>query len=97
MRIELGKKRSMNVHLTLVPFIKAAGELKTKPTQHSVGELRRIGITPDMIICRSERPLSKELKDKIAISCGVEKTALLKALIVKVYIKFQLFFCSKTF
>ncbi|MDU5325837.1 CTP synthase, partial [Campylobacter ureolyticus] len=79
MRIELGKKRSMNVHLTLVPFIKAAGELKTKPTQHSVGELRRIGITPDMIICRSERPLSKELKDKIAISCGVEKNCVIES------------------
>ena len=59
MRIELGKKRSMNIHLTLVPFISVAGELKTKPTQHSVGELRRIGITPDMIICRSEKPLNR--------------------------------------
>jgi len=55
----------MNIHLTLVPFIKAAGELKTKPTQHSVQELRRIGISPDMLICRSEYPLPKELKNKL--------------------------------
>ena len=79
MRIELGKKRSMNIHLTLVPFISVAGELKTKPTQHSVGELRRIGITPDMIICRSEKPLNRELKDKIAISCGVEKNCVIES------------------
>lgn len=79
MRIELGKKRSMNIHLTLVPFIKAAGELKTKPTQHSVGELRRIGITPDMIICRSEMPLNRDLKDKIAASCGVEKNCVIES------------------
>ncbi len=79
MRIELGKKRSMNVHLTLVPFISVAGELKTKPTQHSVGELRRIGITPDMIICRSEKPLNRELKDKIAVSCGVEKNCVIES------------------
>ena len=54
LRSELGKYNTMNIHLTLVPFIKAAGELKTKPTQHSVQELRRIGISPDMLICRSE-------------------------------------------
>ncbi|NLK66108.1 MAG: CTP synthase [Campylobacteraceae bacterium] len=79
MRMELGKKRSMNVHLTLVPYIKAAGELKTKPTQHSVGELRRIGITPDMIICRSEVSLDREIKDKIAVSCGVEKNCVIES------------------
>lgn len=69
----------MNIHLTLVPFIKVAGELKTKPTQHSVGELRRIGISPDMIICRSEMPLNRELKDKIASSCGVEKNCVIES------------------
>lgn len=79
LRIEVGRKRAMNIHLTLVPFIKVAGELKTKPTQHSVGELRRIGISPDMIICRSEMPLNRELKDKIAASCGVEKNCVIES------------------
>ena len=76
---ELGNENAMFVHLTLVPFIKAAGELKTKPTQHSVGELRRIGISPDMLICRTEQPLSRELKDKIAISCGVAKNCVIES------------------
>ncbi|AQW86697.1 CTP synthetase [Campylobacter pinnipediorum subsp. caledonicus] len=79
LRTEVGRKNAMNIHLTLVPFIKVAGELKTKPTQHSVGELRRIGITPDMIICRSEMPLNRELKDKIALSCGVEKNCVIES------------------
>ncbi|TEX86033.1 CTP synthase [Campylobacter sp. CH186] len=79
LRLEVGKNNAMNIHLTLVPFIKAAGELKTKPTQHSVGELRRIGIGPDMIICRSEKALDRDLKDKIAISCGVEKNCVIES------------------
>lgn len=79
LRLEVGKNNAMNIHLTLVPFIKAAGELKTKPTQHSVGELRRIGISPDMIICRSEKTLGRDLKDKIAISCGVEKNCVIES------------------
>jgi len=79
LRLEVGKENAMNIHLTLVPFIKAAGELKTKPTQHSVGELRRIGISPDMIICRCEFPLNRELKEKIAISCGVEKNCVIES------------------
>ena len=79
LRLEVGKNNAMNIHLTLVPFIKAAGELKTKPTQHSVGELRRIGISPDMIICRSEKTLDRDLKDKIAISCGVEKNCVIES------------------
>ncbi|WP_298790188.1 CTP synthase [uncultured Campylobacter sp.] len=80
LRIEVGRKRAMNIHLTLVPFIKVAGELKTKPTQHSVGELRRIGISPDMIICRAEQPLNRELKDKIAASCGVERNCVIESI-----------------
>ncbi|MBZ7956129.1 CTP synthase [Campylobacter molothri] len=80
LRLEMGKNNAMNIHLTLVPFIKAAGELKTKPTQHSVGELRRIGISPDMIICRSEKSLDRDLKDKIAISCGVEKNCVIESI-----------------
>ncbi|EOU3003840.1 CTP synthase [Campylobacter coli] len=79
LRLEVGKNNAMNIHLTLVPFIKAAGEIKTKPTQHSVGELRRIGISPDMIICRSEKALDRDLKDKIAISCGVEKNCVIES------------------
>ncbi|EHA5090042.1 CTP synthase [Campylobacter coli] len=79
LRLEVGKNNAMNIHLTLVPFIKTAGELKTKPTQHSVGELRRIGISPDMIICRSEKALDRDLKDKIAISCGVEKNCVIES------------------
>lgn len=79
LKLELGHENAMNIHLTLVPFIRASGELKTKPTQHSVGELRRIGISPDMIICRSEKPLDKDLKEKIAISCGVAKNCVIES------------------
>lgn len=63
----------INLHLTYVPFLKAAGEVKTKPSQHSVQTLRSIGIVPDMIICRSEDPLSEEIKDKISLFCSVQK------------------------
>lgn len=76
---ELGEENAMFIHLTLVPYIKVAGELKTKPTQHSVGELRRIGISPDMIICRTEMPLSMDLKAKIASSCGVDKGSVIES------------------
>ena len=79
LRSEVGKKRAMYIHLTLIPFIKVAGELKTKPTQHSVQELRRIGISPDILICRSEKPLPKELKNKLAFSCGVERNCVIEA------------------
>lgn len=83
LRLEVGKNNAMNIHLTLVPLIKTTGELKTKPTQHSVGELRRIGISPDMIICRCEKPLDKDLKLKIAISCGVEKDCVIESVDAK--------------
>lgn len=76
---DLGPHKAYNIHVTLVPYIKAAGELKTKPTQHSVQELRRIGITPDMIIARCEKPLPKELKEKIARSCGIDIHAVIEA------------------
>lgn len=76
---EVGKANAMFAHLTLVPYIKVAGELKTKPTQHSVGELRRIGIIPDMIICRSEVDLDRDLKDKIASNCGVAKNSVIES------------------
>ena len=78
-RHELDKDRTMNIHVTLVPYIAAAGELKTKPTQHSVQELRRIGITPHMLVCRSEKPLTKEIKKKLAMSCDINNNAVIEA------------------
>jgi len=71
-RQEAGKQNAMFIHLTLVPFIAAAGEVKTKPTQHSVRELMQLGIQPDVLICRTERPLSEDIKRKIALFCNVE-------------------------
>ncbi len=69
---EVGADNCMYIHVTLVPYLGKAGELKTKPTQHSVKELRSIGIQPDVIVCRSEKPLSRELKEKIGLFCNVE-------------------------
>ncbi len=71
-RQEVGKQNAMFIHLTLVPYIAAAGEVKTKPTQHSVRELMELGIQPDVLICRTERPLSEDVKRKIALFCNVE-------------------------
>ncbi len=71
LRLELGRNNSVNVHLTLVPYIAAAEELKSKPTQHSVRELREIGIQADLILCRVDRPLPEELRRKIALFCNV--------------------------
>src|SRR5574337_718171 len=71
-RQEIGRDNALFVHLTLVPFIAAAGEVKTKPTQHSVRELMQIGIQPDILICRSERPLAADIKRKIALFCNVD-------------------------
>jgi len=70
-RLELGRNNALNIHLTLVPYISAADELKTKPTQHSVRELRAIGIQPDVLLCRVDRPLPDELKRKIGLFCNV--------------------------
>lgn len=78
-RHEVGRENSIFVHLTLVPYIRAAGELKTKPTQHSVGTLREIGIQPDILICRTEKKISKATKDKIALFCNVETDAVIEA------------------
>jgi len=77
---EEGRGNAIFVHVTLVPFIAAAGELKTKPTQHSVRELREIGIAPDILLCRSDRPLSLDLRRKIALFCNVEENAVISAL-----------------
>jgi CTP synthase len=77
--VDVGRRRCMFIHLTLVPFITHAGELKTKPTQHSVNELRRIGIAPDMIVCRSESALSPEIRRKIALFASLPVEAVVSA------------------
>jgi len=77
MRLELGEGSTCYVHLTLVPFIKGAGELKTKPTQHSVKELREIGIQPDALLCRSDRPVPEDQKKKIALFTNVQANAVI--------------------
>jgi CTP synthase len=79
MRQELGRENTLFVHVTLVPWIGAAGELKTKPTQHSVKELLSVGIQPDILLCRTDRFLSKEIKSKIALFCNVEEDAVITA------------------
>ena len=79
MRQELGRERTLFVHVTLVPFIAAAGELKTKPTQHSVKELLSVGIQPDILLCRTDRFLVKDIKSKIALFCNVSEEAVITA------------------
>ena len=80
MRIELGDRRSMFIHVTLVPYLTSSGEIKTKPTQHSVKELRSIGIQPDVLVCRSDRTISDEMKRKIGGFCGVQERAVIPSL-----------------
>jgi CTP synthase len=77
--VDVGRRRCMFIHLTLVPYIGHAGELKTKPTQHSVNELRRIGIAPDMLMCRSESPLSMDIRRKIALFASLPVEAIVSA------------------
>lgn len=77
MRLEVGSNRAMFIHLTLVPFIKSAGEIKTKPTQHSVKELRSIGLQPDILVCRSEHMLPRSARSKIALFTNVEERAVI--------------------
>src|SRR5210317_1465276 len=76
--LDVGKENCLYIHLTLVPYLKAAGELKTKPTQHSVGQLREIGIQPDVLICRTERSLSHSETEKIALFCNVPVEAVIE-------------------
>ncbi len=83
MKYDVGEENAVYAHLTLVPFIAAAGELKTKPTQHSVKELREIGIQPDLLLCRSDREIPREMKDKVALFCNVDPSAVFTALDVK--------------
>ena len=80
---EVGRNDVLYIHVTLVPYIAAAGELKTKPTQHSVKELRSIGISPDIIVCRSEKPISKDMREKMAMFCDVDPDAVIQNLTAK--------------
>jgi len=80
LRFDLGRSRTAFIHLTMVPYIAAAKEIKTKPTQHSVQKLREIGIQPDVLLCRSEHPIPKSQRDKIALFCNVERNAVIEAL-----------------
>lgn len=80
MQQDLGRDNVLYVHLTLIPYIKAAGEIKTKPTQHSVAQLRSIGIQPDVLLCRTEMKISKVERDKIALFCNVDYDAVIQAL-----------------
>src|SRR5580698_1214110 len=78
MALDVGKNNCLYIHLTLVPYLKAAGELKTKPTQHSVGLLRQIGIQPDVLICRTERSMEREDREKIGLFCNVPVDAVIE-------------------
>ena len=75
---EVGKYDTLYIHVTLLPYISAAGELKTKPTQHSVKELRAIGIQPDILVCRADQPISKDMREKIALFCDVDANAVIE-------------------
>ncbi|MFA5145904.1 MAG: CTP synthase [Candidatus Omnitrophota bacterium] len=77
-RLEAGYNNTLYVHATLIPYMRAAGEIKTKPTQHSVGKLREIGIQPDILICRTEKPLAPDVKEKISLFCNVHKEAVIE-------------------
>jgi CTP synthase len=79
LRADLGKENVLYIHVTLVPYLRVANELKTKPTQHSVKELRSIGIQPDVIVCRTEKRFSRELAEKIALFCDTDKDAVIQA------------------
>src|SRR6476660_6315202 len=93
--VDVGRRRCMFIHLTLVPYIGHAGELKTKPTQHSVNELRRIGIAPDMVICRSESELGTDIRKKIALFASLPIEAVVSAKDVDNIYKVPLWFESE--
>ncbi len=83
MKVDVGRDSVMYIHVTLVPYLVKSGELKTKPTQHSVKELRSIGIQPDILVCRTEKPLSREIKEKIALFCDTDYEAVIENLDVE--------------
>jgi CTP synthase len=82
-RHDVGRENALNIHLTLIPFIRVADEIKTKPTQHSVGKMREIGIQPDILLCRTEKRLSKDVRSKIGLFCNVETECVIQALDVQ--------------
>ncbi len=90
--LQVGKQNAINIHVTLVPYIKSADELKTKPTQHSVKTLLEIGIQPDILICRTEKPLTKEIKEKIALFTNVEPEAVIQGIDVESIYEIPLIF-----
>src|SRR3954465_12075939 len=92
--VDVGRRRTMFIHLTLVPYIGHAGELKTKPTQHSVNELRRIGIAPDMVVCRSEGGLPLDVRRKIALFASLPVDAIVSARDVENIYEIPLSFCA---
>jgi CTP synthase len=94
-RQELGRGNAVNIHLTLVPYIAAAEELKTKPTQHSVRELREIGISADIVLCRVDRALPEEMKKKIALFCNVDPRQVIAARDVSTIYEVPLMFCRE--
>ena len=83
MRRDLGSDNCVNIHLTLIPYLSAAKELKTKPTQHSVKELLQAGIQPDILVCRTEKPITKEIKQKLALFCNVDQKSVIEAIDAK--------------
>jgi CTP synthase len=95
MGVELGRERVLYMHLTLVPYIPSAGELKTKPTQHSVAELRSIGIQPDILLCRADRPIPADERRKIALFTNVDERAVISAIDVDNIYKIPLWYHSQ--
>ena len=93
--LDMGRESVLYIHLTLVPYIKCADEIKTKPTQHSVGTLREIGIQPDILICRTEKSLSNDVKEKISLFCNVQKEAVIEARDVESIYQIPLVFKSQ--
>jgi CTP synthase len=95
MKSDMGRENVMYIHVTLIPYLKAAGEVKTKPTQHSVKELRSIGIQPNIIVCRTEHPLSEEMKRKIALFCDTEANAVIEMIDAETLYEVPLFLRSQ--
>ncbi|MCM8804496.1 MAG: CTP synthase, partial [Candidatus Omnitrophica bacterium] len=94
-QVTLPEDQTLHIHLTLVPYIKAADEIKTKPTQHSVGRLREIGIQPKILLCRTEKPLNEEIKEKIALFCNVKKEAVIEAIDTNLIYEIPLIFSKQ--
>lgn len=95
MGLEYGSKNTLYIHLTLVPYIESAGQVKTKPTQHSVKELREIGIQPNIILCRTSLPLTQEIKEKIGLFCSVSPKSVIQAIDVESIYEVPLLFCKE--